>query len=693
MSSFRFEAWPTEHRKITQWFGVNPDVYAQFGLPGHDGIDIKAPSGSKVYAVAPGRVKRVQPVPDGKGYGIHVRITHADGYETIYAHLEKTLVRVGNRVQAGTLIGLADSSGFSSGSHLHLALKRQGETYENWPYNLTDPTPFLMSLLSWQKPAGPYTEGWVYSASVTILEDLAQVNAGDAHLREEPGVDAEVIDLIPEGTILIVIGDTGGESIHVRVPTGALDSSEVVFAPPGPSPESPLPPDDVMVCWVWEDYLDITGNYAMVGRHGVNMRSGPMRSSQLIGVVLWGIMVTIVGRSVNGYAPVFIYIRDVKNPRPDVAVQVPRQWKDSLDDQEDELEAIRGWVLTAQITIQNLTVVTGREGANVRAAPRRSGTILGFAPQGTSMRILGPPTGEYTPIRVKKDDILDPEAETDEPIPDPDPEPIGQADIGLHASADPYIAEEELTEFALFRPGVIKVLSFHNPDGLRKMVANHPNTTWIVRAFLHFGGRSLNPQRFFNDTVDDMQRSLDILKGQEVVIELHNEPNLTAEGLSSSWANGAEFATWWLRLLRLYRYAFPGHRFIFPGLSPGTDVDGVRQDHVNFLESCRSAIKEADGLGVHVYWSSYYPMERALSVMDDLVNRFQDKPIWITEASNNKNGTSPSNKAYEYLAFWKELQRRPTIEGVTYFVASASNPDFKHEVFLGKGMSRIIGAR
>ena len=612
------------------------------------------------------------------------------GMKPIYAHLEKTLVRVGNRVQAGTLIGLADSTGFSSGSHLHLVLKRHGETYENWPYNITDPTPFLMPLLSWKEPAGPYTDGWVFAASVSILDGLAQVNSGDAHLREEPGVNAEVIDLIPEGTILILTGKKEGDSIEVRVPTRALDSSEVVYPPDEPAPGNPVPPDDVMLGWAWEDYLEVRGNYAMVGRHGIHLRSAPLRDSQLIGKVQWGYMATIVGQSVNGYAPIFIYLRDIISPQPAVSVQMPKQWNTG---DQDEAETIRGWALTGQINTQYITAVAGREGVNIREAPRRNAAIIGYAPLGTSMRVLGPPTGEYTPLRVKKEDLEKVDVEETPSPSDPDPKPLGQAGIGLHASADPDISDEELIEFGLFRPSIIKVLSFHDPAALRKLVANHPHSRWIVRAFLDFGGRSINPQRFFNDTISDMQRTLKILEGQDVVIELHNEPNISYEGLHSSWRDGAEFASWWLRLLRLYRYAFPDHKFIFPGLSPGIDADGLRQDHVRFLEASRAAIEEADGLGVHIYWSAYYSMERALGLLDDMVNRFQDKPIWVTEASNNKNGTSDQNKAFEYLNFWKELQQRPTVEGVTYFVASARNPDFRHEVFLGKGMARIIGAR
>ncbi len=118
-----------------------------------------------------------------------------------------------------------------------------------------------------------------------------------------------------------------------------------------------------------------------------------------------------------------------------------------------------------------------------------------------------------------------------------------------------------------------------------------------------------------------------------------------------------------------------------------------KQDHVRFLEASRSAIKAADGLGIHLYWSVYTPMDQALKILDDTISRFRNTPIYVTEASNNKSGTAATAKAHEYLAFWKELQKRPVVEGVTYFVASASNPDFKDEVFLGRGMSRIIGAR
>ena len=692
MSSFKFEAWPTEFRKLTQYFGVNPQNYSQFGLPGHEGLDIRAPKGSNIYAVAPGRVKLVVRDPSEHNYGIHVRITHIDGYETIYAHLEKALIKEGNRVQAGTVIGLADDTGNSFGSHLHLTLKRKGTTVGNWPGNIIDPTPFILPLLAWKKPAGPYHDGWVCTAAISILGDLAQVNAGDAHLRVGSNIDSEVIEMIPAGTMLVVTGDEIGECVPVQVPSRALDNAPAMDAPAEPDPKNLVPPEGVLLGWVFVEYLEVTGHFGMVGRHGANVRSAPKMDAEKIGQVQWGYMLTLVGLTINGYAPVFIFHKDIVAWRDSKKpVQKPKPFPAS--EQEPEEETITGWVLTVQIDVSGTTAVVGRLGVNLRENPRRNGLNLGFIPLGTSMKVTGPPAGEYTPVQVSEHEVQQPAAEQIPPLPDPEPKPLGQVRIGLHASADPDISDEEVGEFGLFRPSIIKVLSFHNPVGLRKLAQNHPDAKWIVRAFLDFGGRSISPQRFFNDTISDMKRTMDILQGRDVVIELHNEPNLLPEGLESSWADGADFATWWLRLLRLYRYIFPDQRFIYPGLSPGAEIYRFKQDHIRFLEASRPAIKAADGLGIHLYWSVYTPMSEALKVLDDTISRYRNKPIWVTESSNNKGGITAPDKAREYLVFWKKLQERPIVKGVTYFVASSINPQFSEEVFVGRGMSRIIGAR
>ncbi|MCB0006919.1 MAG: hypothetical protein KDE04_10710, partial [Anaerolineales bacterium] len=306
---------------------------------------------------------------------------------------------------------------------------------------------------------------------------------------------------------------------------------------------------------------------------------------------------------------------------------------------------------------------------------------------GSAVILAGNPIGEYQPVRVDDDLLRPPAAGGSEP-------PIlGQAKIGLHASADPDIPNEEFEEFRLLRPGIIKVLSFHSPQDLSRLNAQHKDVDWILRAFLDFGGRNISPAQFYNDTISDVQRALEILPRDRVVIELHNEPNIKAEGLFSSWQNGTEFNRWWLDLLKRYRDTLPGLRFAYPGLSPGTMVSGLKQDHIQFIEASREAVEAADGLAIHTYWSHVYPMSRALDVIDDYISRFRSTPIWVTEASNNKGQNTPTQKALEYLRFWRELQDRPVVRGVTYFVASASNPAFNDEVWVGNGIATIVGRR
>ena len=86
----------------------------------HKGIDIVLPINSEVYASGDGVVKKVS---YGMGYGKIIIIDHLNGIETIYAHLNKTKVIIGDIVKSGELIALSGNTGLSTGPHLHYEIR------------------------------------------------------------------------------------------------------------------------------------------------------------------------------------------------------------------------------------------------------------------------------------------------------------------------------------------------------------------------------------------------------------------------------------------------------------------------------------------------------------------------------------------------------------------------------------------
>jgi len=90
----------------------------------HNGIDLTAPRGTKIYATADGVV--VQANYTTGGYGKKIMIDHGYGYKTLYGHCYKILVERGQEVKRGEVIGLVGNTGLSTRSHLH---------YEVWVNN------------------------------------------------------------------------------------------------------------------------------------------------------------------------------------------------------------------------------------------------------------------------------------------------------------------------------------------------------------------------------------------------------------------------------------------------------------------------------------------------------------------------------------------------------------------------------
>lgn len=100
----------------------------------HTGVDLTAPRGTPVHASGDGIVARAGVAG---GYGNHIRINHGYGYLTLYGHLSKILVRPGQRVKRGDIIGLVGSTGKSTCPHLHYEVRINGKWVNpiNFYYN------------------------------------------------------------------------------------------------------------------------------------------------------------------------------------------------------------------------------------------------------------------------------------------------------------------------------------------------------------------------------------------------------------------------------------------------------------------------------------------------------------------------------------------------------------------------------
>ncbi len=113
--------WPA-HGFITSGFGSRPSPFGRGG-DFHNGVDIKLPLGSPVYAAGAGRVTDVGFVT---GYGLRVVVSHDYGLETVYAHLQSADVKPGQPVRRGQRIALSGNSGRTTGPHLHYEVRALG---------------------------------------------------------------------------------------------------------------------------------------------------------------------------------------------------------------------------------------------------------------------------------------------------------------------------------------------------------------------------------------------------------------------------------------------------------------------------------------------------------------------------------------------------------------------------------------
>lgn len=132
---------PLAHPRVSSFFGVVSPLRPR----GHRGIDFIAKAGTPVLASADGAVVSSSDLDAGGAkYGKTIIVAHANGFNSVYAHLDRRLAAEGDIVKAGQLIGLSGATGKVTGPHLHFEVRHGAQT--------VDPEPMLAGLAASATP-------------------------------------------------------------------------------------------------------------------------------------------------------------------------------------------------------------------------------------------------------------------------------------------------------------------------------------------------------------------------------------------------------------------------------------------------------------------------------------------------------------------------------------------------------------
>ena len=136
--------WKVVWPRVTQEFGESPQMYEQFEMKGHNGIDYGSNGDKNIFAPMSGKctVKH-----DEGGYGLHIRIKDSTK-EVVLGHLAKAYITDGQYIHMGDKVGVMGGTGFSTGIHLHYGLRflKDGKVkdYDNGYFGYVDPAKYTL---------------------------------------------------------------------------------------------------------------------------------------------------------------------------------------------------------------------------------------------------------------------------------------------------------------------------------------------------------------------------------------------------------------------------------------------------------------------------------------------------------------------------------------------------------------------
>lgn len=252
--------------------------------------------------------------------------------------------------------------------------------------------------------------------------------------------------------------------------------------------------------------------------------------------------------------------------------------------------------------------------------------------------------------------------------------PTGKAWRGLHMRADGHSGSIDFNCLREAKLNAAKIMTNTGFEELHAIISGGvPAGQIVLRLFADFRDRIIHPLDFY-----DWQRAWlgEFYRTGGRYVEVHNEPNLTVEGLGTSWPDPEGWRVWYQAVAQRIRIEFPTLLIGWPGLSPkSTNSDAWIADAL-FDQALQTAIGSGlvDWVGRHCYWGDASQMDstdhgrhyrRALKF---------GRPIIITEFSNNIDWDSDATKGMQYARYYATLETG--VLGAFAFVSSASDPRF-----------------
>jgi lysozyme len=272
-----------------------------------------------------------------------------------------------------------------------------------------------------------------------------------------------------------------------------------------------------------------------------------------------------------------------------------------------------------------------------------------------------------------------------------------QALPGLHGPADPgggWVAEA----YQVVRDTKVKAIKVLAPDvqpsELAKLREIRGDMFFLARLFNGQlkekrgtdGGPEGAARWFANEVADPGDGNSPMNRAYNSGIryfEVHNEVNLTVEGLGVNWKDGAEFARFYNEVVKILRPRYPEAKFGFPGLSPGPTMPIRPIEYWTFLKQAQPALEAADFVCCHFYWGGDGSnVQAAVALLRQFCEAYPNKVILCSEFSNNHPSYSREEKMKEYGQFFNACKGLPSNLGAMFIYVLSWRDDHSHEGLL-----------